>query len=93
MDGVEPVRSAEEVRGALAGTADARQLDHVFGVDPHLVERVDDALGDGIVPTPGAERRLAAAIRCDFESDSVRLGWRWHGGSLILRRSSRKTRL
>ena len=43
-----------------------------FGIDAHLEERVDDALGDRVVPAPGAERRLAAAIAGDVEVDAVR---------------------
>ena len=62
VHGVEPVRRVQEIRRALARAADARQLDHALGVDAHLEERVDDALGDRVVPAPGAERRLAAAI-------------------------------
>ena len=42
-------------------------------MDAHLVERVDDALGDRIGPAPGAQRRLAASVDRVFESDAVGL--------------------
>ena len=71
VDGIEAVRSAEKVRGALARTADARQLDHPAGVDTHLEEGIDDALGNRVVSAPCAQRRFAAAIRHDFQSDPV----------------------
>ena len=31
-------------------------------IDAHLVERVDDALGDRVVAAAGAQRRLAAFV-------------------------------
>ena len=71
VHGVEAVRAAQEVGRALARAADARQLDDALGLDAHLVEGVDDALGDGVVAAAGAERGLAAAVvddgrgRCD----------------------------
>ena len=41
-------------------------------IDAHLVERVDDALGDRVVAAAGAQRRLAAlvdaAVRARFDS-------------------------
>ena len=73
VHGVEAVRVAEEVGRALARAADARQLDHVPRMDAHLEERVDDALGDGVVAAAGAQRRLAAAIRLHLEPDAVLL--------------------
>src|SRR4029079_11791265 len=60
MDGVEPVRRTEEVRRALARTANARQLDDLPGIDAHLEERVDDALRYRIVTAPGTQGRLTA---------------------------------
>src|SRR5204862_4340863 len=50
-----------------------RQLDDVLGMDPHLEEGVDDALGDGVVAAAGAQRGLAAAIRLQLEADAVLL--------------------
>ncbi len=76
MDRVEAVRRAQKVRRALARTADPGQLDDVPRIDTHLVERLDDALGDGVVAAAGAERRLAAAIGLQVETDAVRLLWR-----------------
>src|SRR4029077_5277859 len=62
VDGVEPMRAAQKIRGALARAADPGQLDHLAGVDAHLVERFDDALRDRVVPAPGAKRRLPALV-------------------------------
>ena len=42
-----------------------------LGIDAHLEERVDDALGDRVVAAAGAERRLAALVDLRFESDSI----------------------
>ena len=78
VDGVEAVRAAQEIRRALARAADARQLDDLLGIDAHLVERVDDALGDGVVPASGAQRRLAALVDLRFEPDSIDLYWSRH---------------
>ncbi len=75
VHGVEAVGRAEKVRRALAGAANPRQLDHLPGIDAHLVERFDNALGNRVVPAPGTERRLAAAIGLDVEPDSIRLLW------------------
>ena len=41
------------------------------GIDAHLEERVDDALGDRVVAAAGAERRLAAAIGLQLEADAI----------------------
>ena len=70
---VEAVSGAEEVRRALARAADARQLDDVPRIDPHLEERVDDSLRDGVVAAAGAQRRLAPAIRLDVQPDAIQL--------------------
>src|SRR5687768_9387444 len=78
VDGVETVRAAEEIRRALAGAADARQLHDLLGVDTHLVKRVDDALGNRVVSAAGAQRRLAALIGLRFEPDTVNLDWSRH---------------
>ena len=78
VDGVEAVRAAEEVRRALARAADARQLDDLLGIDAHLVERVDDALGDRVVAAAGAQRRLAALVDLRFEPDSIHFDWCRH---------------
>src|SRR5262249_22613616 len=78
VDGVEAVRAAEEVRRALAGAADARQLHDLAGIDAHLVERVDDALGNRVMAAAGAERRLAALVDLGFEPDSIDFDWRRH---------------
>src|SRR5262249_41279018 len=71
MDGVEPVRGAEEICRAFAGAADPRELDDLLAVDAHLEERVDDALRDRVVATARAERRLAALVRDVLEPDSI----------------------
>src|SRR5215831_8261197 len=71
MDGVEPVRRAEEVRRALARTADPRQLDDALRIDAHLEKRVDDALGNRVVPASGAERGLATLVGDVLEADSI----------------------
>jgi hypothetical protein len=73
VHGVEAVRGAEEIRRALARAADARQLEHLRRIHAHLEEGVDDALGDGVVPAPGAQRRLAAAVRLHFQADAIQL--------------------
>ena len=43
------------------------------GCDAHLVEGVDDALGDGVVAAAGAERGLAAAVVEHGQADAVGL--------------------
>src|SRR5271165_412229 len=73
MDGVEAVRAAHEIRRALRGTANARQLDDAFRLDAHFVESFNDALGNGVVAATRAQRRLAAAVVEHLESDAVRL--------------------
>ena len=78
MHGVEAVRSAQEVRRALARAADARQLDDLAGVDPHLIEGVDDAFRDRVMAAAGAERRLAASIDLRFQTDSIHFEWCGH---------------
>ena len=86
VHGVEAVRLVQEIRRALARAADARELDDALRVDAHLEERVDDALGDRVVPAPGAERRLAAAIGCD-SSRPMRLVFLAGGCGRHVRRS------
>src|SRR6185312_8675379 len=54
VDGVEPEGAAEEVRGRLAGAADAAELDEVIRLDAHLVAGINDALADGVVAAAGA---------------------------------------
>src|SRR4029078_5370497 len=61
------------VRRALAGAADARELDHLRRVNAHLVERIDDALRDRIVPAPGAQGGLPACVDQRFETDPIDL--------------------
>src|ERR1051325_8900359 len=61
---VEAVRLVEEVRRALARTADARELDDLIRLHAEHEERVDDAFRDRVVPAPGAERsRNASSTR------------------------------
>src|SRR5215216_2152738 len=86
MHRVEAVRLVEEVRRALARATDARQLDHVRRLDPEIEERIDDALGDGIVAATRAQRGLGAAIGRWFQPDDVDLAC--HGFS----RAGLKTR-
>src|SRR5438094_548344 len=71
----EPGRATEEVRGTLARTAAPRQLHHLLRVDAHLVERIDDAFRDGVVPATGAQRGLATFINLRLEADPVHLDW------------------
>ena len=78
VHGVEAVRAAEEIRRALARAADARQLDDLLGIDAHLVEGVDDALGDRVMAAAGAQRRLAALVDRRFETDAVHFDWCRH---------------
>src|SRR5204862_6863704 len=52
---------------------EARQLDDVARVDAQLEERVDDALGDGVMAAAGAQRGHAAAIGRHLEPDTVLL--------------------
>ena len=73
VDGIESVRCAQEICRALARAADARQLDDLGRVDAHLEERVDNALGDGVVAAAGAQRGLAAAIRRDIDTEPIGL--------------------
>ena len=83
MDAVEAVRARHEVGGALGGAADAGELHDALGLDAHLVEGVDDALGDGVVAAAGAEGGLAAAIVEDLEADAVGF-WRGLRGVAVV---------
>ena len=74
VHGVEAVRRCRGSRpGVLLEQPMPDSLMTCFGLDAHLVERVDDALGDGVVPAAGAQRRLAAAIGGELEADAVGL--------------------
>ncbi len=77
---VEPVRSGQEVGGALARTPNARKLGHLRGFDPHLEEGIDDALADGVVTAAGAQRGLAPAVGLDGEPETVGLAAGRAGG-------------
>src|SRR5439155_9983798 len=71
VDGVEPVGSAQEVGGALARASNARQLDYAPRIDAHVIERVDDALRNRVVPAACAQRGLAALVDLRFQPDSI----------------------
>ena len=73
VHGVEPVRLAQEIRRALARTADARQLQHLLGIDAQVEAGLDDALRDRVVPAARAQRRLAAAVLRHVEADAIEL--------------------
>ena len=84
VHGVEAVRAAHEIGRALRRAADARHLDDALRRDAHLVEGVDDALGDGVVAAAGAQRGLAAAIVEHGQADAVGLGLvEWRGRHLL----------
>jgi hypothetical protein len=68
---IEAVGGAQKVRRALAGAADARQLDDTRGVHAHLEERFHDPLGDGVVAASRAQGGLPAPVRGGFEIDAV----------------------
>ena len=73
VHGVEAVRLAQEVRRGLRRAADAGDLRDVPRFDAHLPERLDQALGDGVVAAARAQRRLAAVVADDLEPDAVDL--------------------
>ena len=54
MDGVEAVRTAHEISRALRGAPDPTELGDTLGLHAHLIHRIDDALGNGIVAAAGA---------------------------------------
>src|SRR5262249_50678887 len=89
VDRVEAVRIPQEVRRRLAGAPDARQLDDVSRMDAHLEERVDDALGNRVMAAARTERRLAAAIGLDFETDPVFLGVHVHSSRAAVATTAR----
>ena len=74
MHAVEAVRAAQEVGRAFGRAADAAHLHHPLRLDAHLIERVDDALADGVMAAAGAERALAAAVFEDGKADVVHFG-------------------
>jgi hypothetical protein len=72
VDGVEAVRaSPEKYAGLLLEQPMPESFDDSARIDAHFIERVDDALGDRVVPTSGAERRLAAFVSLRFQSDPI----------------------
>ena len=85
MHAVEAVRAAQEIGRALRRAADAGELHHALRLDAHLVERIDDALGDGVVAAARAKRRLAAAIVEHLQADPVRLWAAGVGVTVVVR--------
>ena len=73
VHGVEAEGARHEVGRRFGGAADAAHLHHALGLDAHLVEGFEDALGDGVVSAAGAERCLAAAVVEDLEADAIGL--------------------
>ena len=73
MHAVEAVREAQEIRGRFRRAADAGELSDVHGIDAHLIEALDDALGNGVVPATGAQRGLAAFIIDNLQAEAIDL--------------------
>ena len=71
VNGVEAVRAAKEVGGALRRAADAGKLGHAVGLDAQLVTSLDDALTDGVVAAARAERGPVAFVVGRFETDAI----------------------
>jgi hypothetical protein len=46
-------------------------LEQPLGIDAEVEARLDDALGDRVVPAARAQRRLAAAVLRQLEPDAV----------------------
>ncbi len=72
---LKPCAAPRKYAGLLLEQPIPDSLMTLRGIDAHLVERFDDALGDGVVPAAGTERRLAAAIGLEVEPDAIRLLW------------------
>src|SRR5262245_37701443 len=85
---IEAVRSAQKVRGALARASDAGELDDLPGIDAHLVEGVDDALGNRVMAAAGAKRRLSAFVDLRLQADSIR--FQRYGRHLSLSRGAQR---
>ena len=66
------MRLIQEVGRALARAADARELKDLLRVHTHLVKRVDDALGDGVVAASGAQRGLCLLYTSPSPRDRTR---------------------
>ena len=84
VDRVEAVRQPQEVRGGLGRAADSGELRDLIRLDAQIVERLDDALGDGVVAAAGAQRRLTAFIVENFQPEAVDLFGRGSGGGAHL---------
>ncbi len=54
VDGVEAEGAGHEVGGGFGGAADAAHLHDALGLDAHVVEGFEDALGDDVVAAAGA---------------------------------------
>src|ERR1039458_3402733 len=76
MHGVEAVRAVHEISRTLRRAADAAELRDALRLHTHFIHRVNDALGNRVMPATGTERRLPAPIVDDLQSDAVSL-WSW----------------
>ena len=73
VDAVEAPGAVQEIGRRLRRAADPRELRDLVGLDPHLVERVDDLLRDDVVAAAEAQRGLAALVAGLRQADVVRL--------------------
>ncbi len=62
VQGIEPVRHAQEVGGRLARAADTRELEDLVGLEREFEGDLDDLVGDGIVTTADAERARSSTV-------------------------------
>src|SRR5207253_5652311 len=62
-----------EISRALRGTSNAAELRHALGLHTHFIHRVNDAFGNRVMPAPGTERSLPAAVVNDLQTDAVGL--------------------
>ena len=72
---LKPCEPPRKYAGLLLEQPMPDSFDDLLRIDAHLVERVDDALGDRVVAAAGAQRRLAALVDLRFEPDSVHFEW------------------
>ncbi len=71
MQGVEAVRTAQEVGRGFAGAADSAQFDDLVRVDRQLIAYGDDLVGDRVVAAALAQRRRPALVVVTFQTDQI----------------------
>ena len=73
MRTVEAVGVLHEVGGGLGGAADPAHLGQQMGFDGAVVERLDDVVGDRVVPAACAEGGVRALVVISVEPQAVQL--------------------